>query len=161
MSYLLLFFPRGVVGFLAVTFFFAGTFFFLRFSSAACWTTYKNKHTKVKEKYSCKQCTSVFTTKGNFDFHVKFIHEEIFIFCCDKCDKTFTILKKLNHNAKEKHFKYNKNLNITNMGNFDCNECDKTFKKKKLLKKHKKRKQAYDSHCTPFSAVATFFELRS
>ena len=155
--FLVVFFARGTGAFLGVTFFFAGSFFFRRFN----WTTYKNKHTEVKEKYSCKQCTSVFTTRGSFDFHVKFIHAEIFIFCCDKCDETFTILKKLNHNAKEKHFKYNKNLNITNMGNFDCNEYDKTFKKKKLLKKHKKRKQAYDSHRTPFSAVATFFELRS
>ena len=161
MSYLLLFFPRGAVGFLNVTFFFAGTFFFLRFSStsrtAACWTTYKNKHTKVKEKYNNKQYTSIFTTRKNFNFHVKIIHEETFIFSCDKCDKTFTIFKNLNHHTKKKHFKCNKNLNIANMGNFDCNECDKTFKRKKLLKRHKKGEETHDSHRTLFSAVATFF----
>ena len=159
LSYLLVYFPRGAAGFLGVAFFFAGSFLFLRLSSAsATWrSTYKNKHTEVKEKYNNKQCTSVFTTRKSCNFYVKIIHEETFIFYCDKCDKTFTILKNLNRHAKKKHFKCNKNLNIANMGNFDYNESDKTFKRKKLLKRQKKREEAYDSHRTLSSAVATFF----
>ena len=159
LSYFLVYLPRGAAGFLGVALFFAASFFFLRllFASVAWRSPYKNKHTKVKEKYNNKQYTSIFTTRKNFNFHVKIIHEETFIFSCDKCDKTFTIFKNLNHHTKKKHFKCNKNLNIANMGNFDCNECDKTFKRKKLLKRHKKGEETHDSHRTLFSAVATFF----
>ena len=74
-----------------------------------------------KESFPCKECSKIFSSKGNLKVHVSTIHENS-VFICPKCGQNFnrkSSLVRHTHKCGEKEY--------------NCEVCDKKFEKKSHL----------------------------
>lgn len=82
------------------------------------------KHMRVHEKpkYNCSQCPASFTFPENLKRHEN-IHDPNHYrrFQCDRCSKSYSELKALQHHIRNVH------LNVVRERNFPCLQCDMKF----------------------------------
>jgi KRAB domain-containing zinc finger protein len=85
---------------------------------------YGHKHEVVKT-FNCTECTSVFKTKEQLDYHME-IHAKNFP--CSTCSKVFT----------RRYLLKQHELTHANPKQFYCEICDKSFQRKFCLDSHRK-----------------------
>lgn len=91
------------------------------------------KHLRVHEKpkYGCSRCPASFTFPENLKRHEN-IHDPDHYnrFQCDKCSKSYSELKALQHHIRYVH------LNAVRERNFPCLQCDMKFYGANHLRQH-------------------------
>ena len=85
----------------------------------------KNNEEKYRGKYSCRQCTRVFSAADYLKDHIKSVHENCLDYECEKCKKKFVSKIRLTSHIIQTH-----------SSKVNCGICDKKISNPQQLKRH-------------------------
>jgi len=86
---------------------------------------YFHNNEKREKKYKCEDCGLGFTNMRGLKIHIKAVHQDIYLFPCKHCDRTFKYPSSLGYHEKKNHLK-----------DISCEFCNKTFGGYTALKEH-------------------------
>ena len=87
------------------------------------------KHGDTK-KFNCQQCEYVTSKKGNYEQHIRSIHEKIREICL-YCGKSFSDKPNLNKHVRKSHPEALENKTIVNKRKYE-NDLENEYKKKQV-----------------------------
>lgn len=98
-------------------------------------------HTKVDQTYSCEHCDLTFIAQRNLETHRKEKHEDVKLFECDLCEKSYPQKRSLTRHQRISHNIDNKKVSLPGTGPrnkniLDCDLCDSRFTQKSDLDRH-------------------------
>ena len=85
----------------------------------------KNNEEKCRGKYSCSQCTRVFSAADYLKDHIKSVHENCLDYECEKCKKKFVSKIRLTSHIVQTH-----------SSQVNCGICNKKISNPQQLKRH-------------------------